>query len=85
MGGVLAEVLVSYFSSFFRPILVLFFFISFCFSPDSGWLTSQYFWKFLTFRLTAFDVGKPGLAHPARPRLARRSPGFLRQLPDAAD
>jgi hypothetical protein len=76
MDGVWAEVWFSYFSSVFRPILVLFFFISFCFSLDSGWLTSQYFWRFLTLRLTAFDVAKPALPHPVRPRLARTSPWF---------
>jgi hypothetical protein len=67
MSGVWAEVWFSYFSSVFRPILVLFFFISFCFSVDSGWLTSQYFWKFLTLRLAAFDMAKPALPHPVRP------------------
>jgi hypothetical protein len=46
MDGVWAEVLVPYFSSFFRPILALFIFIFLCFVARFGWLTSQYSWKF---------------------------------------
>jgi hypothetical protein len=75
-----AEILSFLFSSVFRPIVALFFFISLCLSSEPGW----YFLEVLTLRLAALDVAKPALPHPVRPRAARTSPGFLRQLPDAA-
>jgi hypothetical protein len=78
-----AEVGFFLFLRFFVRFWLYFFLFLFVLRSILEWLTSQYFWRFLTLRLAAFDVANLRFLLHYGPGSRGQVDGFLRQLPDA--